>query len=162
MMYTRQVPTWISSPLFMCRCPGPQLDRQEHTTRQPDSSLPTPPLQISNLEEQLEQFREELENKSEEVQQLHMQLEIQRKELSTQQQDLETKDSLLQVTGQHTARVACKLSKKRNILSLSTAFIFSKLNMCKYLYEHNKIQQLRRKLNKFHRHVTNGNGIMCP
>ena len=36
-----------------------------------------------------------------------------------------------------------KLSKKRNVLSLSTAFTFSKLNMCKYLYEHNKIQQLR-------------------
>ena len=31
-----------------------------------------------------------------------------------------------------------------------------------YLYEHNKIQQLRHKLNKFHRHVTNRNGIMCP
>ena len=55
-----------------------------------------------------------------------------------------------------------KLSKKRNVLLLSTAFIFSKLNMCKYLYEHNKIQQLRHKLNKFHRHVTNRNGIMCP
>uniref|UniRef100_A0A4W5RHX3 T-box transcription factor 19 n=1 Tax=Hucho hucho TaxID=62062 RepID=A0A4W5RHX3_9TELE len=34
-----------------------------------------------------------------------------------------------------------ELSKKRNVLSLSTAFIFSKLNMCKYVYEHNKIQQ---------------------
>ena len=33
--------------------------------------------------------------------------------------------------------------------------------MCKYLYKHN-IQQLRHKLNKFHRHVTNRNGIMCP
>jgi hypothetical protein len=41
-----------------------------------------------------------------------------------------------------------KLSKKRNVLSLSTAFIFSELNMCKLLYEHNKIQQLRHKLNK--------------
>ena len=30
-------------------------------------------------------------------------------------------------------------AKKRNVLSLSTAFIFSKLNMCKYLYEHYKI-----------------------
>jgi hypothetical protein len=40
-----------------------------------------------------------------------------------------------------------KHSKKRNLFSLSTAFIFSKLNMCKYLYEHNKIQQLRQKLN---------------
>jgi hypothetical protein len=40
-------------------------------------------------------------------------------------------------------------------------FIFSKLNMCKYLYEH-KIQQLRHKLNKFYRPVTNINGIMCP
>ena len=49
-----------------------------------------------------------------------------------------------------------KLSKKRNVLSVSPAFIFSKLNMCKYVYEHNKIQQLRHKLNKFHRH-----GIMC-
>ena len=28
-----------------------------------------------------------------------------------------------------------KLSKKRTVLSLSTAFIFSKLNMCKYLCE---------------------------
>ena len=55
-----------------------------------------------------------------------------------------------------------ELSKKRNVLSLSTAFIFRKLNMCKYLYEHNKIKQLRHKLNKFHRHVTNRNGIMCP
>jgi hypothetical protein len=55
-----------------------------------------------------------------------------------------------------------KLSKKRNVLSLSTTFIFSKLNTCKYLYEHDKIQQLRHKLNKFHRHVTNINGIMCP
>ena len=52
-----------------------------------------------------------------------------------------------------------KLSKKRNVLSLSTAFIFSKLNMCKYLYDHNNIHQLRHKLNKFHRHVTNRNGI---
>ena len=48
-----------------------------------------------------------------------------------------------------------KLSKKVNVPSLSTAFIFSKLTMCKYLYEHNKIQQLRHKLNKFHR---NGQG----
>ena len=48
-----------------------------------------------------------------------------------------------------------KLIKKRNFLSMSTAFIFSKLNTCKYFYEHNKIQQLRHKLNKFHRHVTN-------
>jgi hypothetical protein len=55
-----------------------------------------------------------------------------------------------------------KLSKKINVLSLSTVIIFSKINMCKYLYEHNKIQQLRHKLNKFHRHVTNRNGIMCP
>ena len=59
------------------------------------------------------------------------------------------------------------ISKKINVLSLSTAFVFSKLNICKYLYiftdvEHNKIQQLRHKLNKFHRHVTNRNGIMCP
>ncbi|CDQ95188.1 unnamed protein product [Oncorhynchus mykiss] len=51
-----------------------------------------------------------------------------------------------------------KLRKTRNVLSLSTA----KLNMCKYLYEHNKIKQLRHELNKFHRHVTNRNGIMCP
>jgi hypothetical protein len=43
---------------------------------------------------------------------------------------------------------------------LSTAFIFRKL--CKYVDEHNKIQQLRHKLNRFHRHVTNRNGIMCP
>ena len=50
-----------------------------------------------------------------------------------------------------------KLRKKINVLSLSTAFIFSKLNVCKYLCEHNKIQQLRYKLNKFHRHVTNRN-----
>ena len=50
-----------------------------------------------------------------------------------------------------------KLTKKRDILSLSTAFTFIKLNMCKYLYEHHKIQQLRHKLNKFHRHVTNRN-----
>ena len=55
-----------------------------------------------------------------------------------------------------------KLSKKRNILSLLTAFIISKLNMCKCLYEHNNIQQLRHKLTKFHRHVTNRNGIMSP
>ena len=34
--------------------------------------------------------------------------------------------------------------------------------MCKYLYEHNKIQKLRHKLSKFHRHVTNINGKMCP
>ena len=55
----------------------------------------------------------------------------------------------------HVYYVCTKLSKKRNVLSLSTAFIFSKLNMCKYLYEHNKIKQLRHKLNKFHRRVTN-------
>uniref|UniRef100_A0A8C7MFK6 GTPase IMAP family member 8 n=1 Tax=Oncorhynchus kisutch TaxID=8019 RepID=A0A8C7MFK6_ONCKI len=35
---------------------------------------------------------------------------------------------------------------QKNVLSLSTAFIFSKLNMSKYLCEHNKIQQLRHKL----------------
>lgn len=64
------------------------------------SVLFTRPLQICNLEEQLEQFREELENKSEEVQQLHMQLEIQRKEIISQQDYLETRDSLLQVRGQ--------------------------------------------------------------
>ena len=46
--------------------------------------------------------------------------------------------------------------QKIEVLSLSTVFISSKLNMCKYLYEH-KIQQLRHKLNKFHRHVTNRN-----
>ena len=53
-----------------------------------------------------------------------------------------------------------KLSKKRNVLSLSITFMFSKLNMRKYLYEHSKIQQLRHKLNKFHRHVTNRNVIV--
>jgi hypothetical protein len=53
-------------------------------------------------------------------------------------------------------------SAKKETSSLSTAFIFSKHNMCKYLYEHNKIQQLRHKLNKFHSHVTNRNWIMCP
>ena len=42
-----------------------------------------------------------------------------------------------------------KLSKKRNVLSPKTTFIFS--NMLKYLHEHNKIKQLRHKLNKFHR-----------
>lgn len=61
------------------------------------SELPLCLLQISNLEEQLEQFREELENKSEEVQQLHMQLEIQRKELSSQQQELQHKADLQKV-----------------------------------------------------------------
>ena len=34
--------------------------------------------------------------------------------------------------------------------------------MCKYLYEHTNIQQLRHKLNKFHRHMTNRNWLMCP
>eukprot|EP00063_Salmo_salar_P022171 XP_013997006.1 PREDICTED: A-kinase anchor protein 9-like isoform X2 [Salmo salar] len=81
------------------------LEAQLQTERE---ALDRKEKEISNLEEQLEQFREELENKSDEVQQLHMQLEIQRKELSTQQQDLETKDSLLQVIGQHTARLACR------------------------------------------------------
>ena len=52
--------------------------------------------------------------------------------------------------------------KKLNVLSLSTVFIFSKLTISKYLYEHNKIQQLRHKLNQFHRHVANRNRIMCP
>ena len=52
-----------------------------------------------------------------------------------------------------------KLSKKRNVLSLSTAFIFRKLNMCKYLYEH-QIQQLRHKLNKFHRHGAAGSLVV--
>uniref|UniRef100_A0A674BWQ5 Pericentrin/AKAP-450 centrosomal targeting domain-containing protein n=1 Tax=Salmo trutta TaxID=8032 RepID=A0A674BWQ5_SALTR len=79
------------------------LEAQLQTERE---ALDRKEKEISNLEEQLEQFREELENKSDEVQQLHMQLEIQRKELSTQQQDLETKDRLLQVIGQHTARLA--------------------------------------------------------
>ena len=36
-----------------------------------------------------------------------------------------------------------KIQQIKEVLSLSTLFIFSKLNMCKYLYEHNKIQQLR-------------------
>uniref|UniRef100_A0A4W5NB75 Pericentrin/AKAP-450 centrosomal targeting domain-containing protein n=1 Tax=Hucho hucho TaxID=62062 RepID=A0A4W5NB75_9TELE len=88
------------------------LEAQLQTERE---ALDRKEKEISNLEEQLEQFREELENKSEEVQQLHMQLEIQRKELSTQQQDLETKDSLLQVTGHHTAR----LEKDREIALLN-------------------------------------------
>jgi hypothetical protein len=48
-------------------------------------------------------------------------------------------------------------SAKKNIFSLSTVYIFSKLNMCKYMYEHNNIQQVRHKLKKFHRHVTNIN-----
>ena len=39
--------------------------------------------------------------------------------------------------------------------------LFSANLTCKYLCDHNKIQQLRQKL-KFHRHVTNRNGIMCP
>jgi hypothetical protein len=49
-------------------------------------------------------------------------------------------------------RLTCHMNsaKKRNVLSLSIAFIFSKLNMCKYLYEHNKIQQRKHKLNMFH------------
>jgi hypothetical protein len=34
-------------------------------------------------------------------------------------------------------------------LSHCQLLIFSKLNVCKYLYEQNKIQQLRHKLNKF-------------
>ena len=66
----------------------------------------------------------------------------------------------------HWCQASChpwpKLRKKRNVLSLSTSVILSKLDMCTYLYEHNKIQQLRHKLNKFHRHVTNINFIMCP
>jgi hypothetical protein len=69
---------------------------------------------------------------------------------------------LLTIASEHFTNPNPKLSKKRNILSLSTVFIFSKLNMCKYLYEHNTIQQLSHKLNKFHRHVTTRNGIMCP
>lgn len=54
--------------------------------------------QVTNLEEQLEQFREELENKNEEVQQLHMQLEIQRKESTTHLQELEQENKLFKVT----------------------------------------------------------------
>lgn len=53
--------------------------------------------QVTNLEEQLEQFREELENKNEEVQQLHMQLEIQRKESTTHLQELEQENKLFKV-----------------------------------------------------------------
>ena len=49
------------------------------------------------------------------------------------------------------ASVFTESVKKKNVLSLSTAF------MCKYLYERNNIQQRRHKLNKFHRHVTNRN-----
>lgn len=56
--------------------------------------------QVTNLEEQLEQFREELENKNEEVQQLHMQLEIQRKESTTHLQELEQENKLFKVTVQ--------------------------------------------------------------
>lgn len=55
-------------------------------------------IQVTNLEEQLEQFREELENKNEEVQQLHMQLEIQRKESTTHLQELEQENKLFKVT----------------------------------------------------------------
>ena len=39
-------------------------------------------------------------------------------------------------------------SAKKETSSLPTAFILSKLNMCKYVCEHNKIQQLKHKLNK--------------
>jgi hypothetical protein len=58
------------------------------------------------------------------------------------------------------SRTRYKLSKKRN--SHCQLRLFSANFTCKYLYEHNKIQQLRHKLNRFHRHVTNRNWIMCP
>ena len=45
----------------------------------------------------------------------------------------------------------------QNVLSLSPAFISSKLNMRKNLYEHNKTQQLRHKLDKFP-DICGGNG----
>ena len=65
--------------------------------------------------------------------------------------------SILYTCQQQVYTFVYKLSKKRNNLSLSIAFIFSKFNMCKYFSEHHQIQQLRHKLNKFHRHVANIN-----
>uniref|UniRef100_A0AAZ3QMS8 Interleukin enhancer binding factor 3a n=1 Tax=Oncorhynchus tshawytscha TaxID=74940 RepID=A0AAZ3QMS8_ONCTS len=52
-------------------------------------------------------------------------------------------------------------SAKKYMSSHCQLRLFSVNLTCKYLYEH-KIQQLRYKLNKFHRYVTNRNGIMCP
>ncbi|KAM5125871.1 LOW QUALITY PROTEIN: A-kinase anchor protein 9-like [Callospermophilus lateralis] len=51
-------------------------------------------IEITNLEEQLEQFRDELENQNKEVQQLHMQLEIKKKESTTRLQELEQEKNL--------------------------------------------------------------------
>ncbi|CDQ71730.1 unnamed protein product [Oncorhynchus mykiss] len=53
-------------------------------------------------------------------------------------------------------------SAKKEMSSHCQLHLFSANLTCKYLYEHKKIQQLRQQLNKFHRHVTNTNGIMCP
>jgi hypothetical protein len=52
-------------------------------------------------------------------------------------------------------------SAKKEMSSHCQLRLFSANLTCKYLYEHN-IQQLRYKMNKFHRHVTNRNGVMCP
>ena len=65
---------------------------------------------------------------------------------------LKTDGTLLSMVADSIATPICHI----NSANKETSFIFSKLNMCKYLYEH-KIQQLRHKLNKFHRHVTNRN-----
>ena len=53
-------------------------------------------------------------------------------------------------------------SAKKETSSHCQLRLFSANLTCKYLNEHNKVQQLRHKLNKFHRHATNRNGIMCP
>ena len=54
-----------------------------------------------------------------------------------------------------------KLSKKDNVLSLSTCVYFQQslcVNICMKITRFNNWD----KLNKFHRHVTNRNWIMCP
>ena len=53
-------------------------------------------------------------------------------------------------------------SAKKETSSHCQLSLFSANLTCEYLCEHSKIQQLRHKLNKFHRHVTNRNWKMCP
>ena len=74
-------------------------------------------MQITNLEEQLEQFREELENKNEELQQLHMQLEIEKKERRAHLEDLEQEKRFLQVNaaGRHQLQLGCDVEAQMRI-----------------------------------------------
>lgn len=52
------------------------------------------------------------------------------------------------------SNLLCQKLKKKHPLTFNCFFPNKFLNMCKCVYEHKEIQQLRHKLNRFHRHLS--------